>query len=115
VKYTDVINVDDMSEKLRLGINIYDMCISDMTSTFMTSLFFRHDFYIYDMCISDMTYIMWNTLMSSMYMSCLKNTYVYFRHDIGIDDMSVFKTWHAQKNTNVINVCLMSEKDDQSN
>jgi hypothetical protein len=53
-----------------------------MTSTFMTSVFFRHDNYIYDISIFHMT----STLMTS----------VLFRHNIYIFDFSVFKTWHVQ-------------------
>jgi hypothetical protein len=67
----------------KYDIYINDMCISDMTSTLMTSAFLRIDINIDDMCISDMTStfiiklvfqlallynvdVMWNTLMLSM-------------------------------------------------
>ena len=44
-------------------------CFFDMTATFITSLFFRHDIYIDDIS-------------------------VFFRHSINIYIISVFQTWH---------------------
>ena len=104
----------------RHDIYIYDMCISNMTSTFMTAAFLRLDINIYDMCISDMI----STLMTSVFwrqviyiynisvfldMASTFMTFMFFRHDISIDDISVFHmtsrfmtsvyfTWYQMKN-----------------
>jgi hypothetical protein len=80
-------------------IYIYDMCISDMTSALIIWVFLQHDMHIDDVCILEMVMSekQWcykccchvgktrmpecrchekNTLMSSMYMSCLKKTLI---------------------------------------
>jgi hypothetical protein len=85
---TNAINLTQLNGDLKYAIdhlgdknaNIHDIYIDDisvfhMTSTFMTSVFFRHDIYIYDISVFHMT-------------STFKT--VFFRHDIYIDDISVF-------------------------
>ena len=53
------------------------MCISDMTSTFLTSVFLRQVIYIYN-----------NSVFLDVASTFM--TFMFFRHDISIDDISVF-------------------------
>jgi hypothetical protein len=55
--FTRVIPYCFLTKTQTWHLHSWHQCFSDMTSTFMTSVFFRHDIYINDMCISDMTSI----------------------------------------------------------
>ena len=83
-------------------LHLWQQCFSDMTATFITSLFFRHDIYIYDISvfvrhdiyIYDISVFFtwhlhsWHQCISDMWATFM--TPVLFRHDIYIDDISVF-------------------------
>jgi hypothetical protein len=58
--------------------NVTDRVFSDNTSTFLISMFFRHEIYIDGITLFHMT----STFITS----------VHFRHDIYIYDISVFQT-----------------------
>jgi hypothetical protein len=106
-KYADVINVYVISEVFQKSLNdiviffyftwhlyLWQQCFSDMTATFMTPVFFRHNSNIYDISVFSRHDIVinvdvmskkthwchecrchvWITLVSWMLLTCLKNT-----------------------------------------
>ena len=96
--------------------NVTGNVFSDKTSTFLISVFFRHDIYIDDISVFHTWHLQlyhqcFFLNMTSVFfrhdiyiydsivfleMTSTMKTSLYFRHEIYIDDISVFETWHLQ-------------------